>query len=326
MRYPQANNFLRYKRVSYDTYEVSDVLSDSIWEMNTRAVYFLQNLNGHTSPEEVLPDISKEEVNDLLTGFENAGLLRDGRVTSLGLGNLMIAIWIPKIQIYKRKYMKLANSLLLILFIPTFLLGSILYFEKYCCSIFIPEGDSSFVFLTATLFGALLGLLVHELSHFMAAIGYGARAYEIGIAFHNFLPGAYVALEKDKITKRRKLFQIDAAGIESNIMLAGIFLIVDVSFNCKNMFFTQAALINTIIAVVNLSFLKGLDGLNIISDILGTEDILHKAISVMSKRRDKIVKRNGISGYALIWLSYMIIFFQLMIPIVIIVELLSLFI
>jgi len=173
-----------------------------------------------------------------------------------------------------------------------------------------------------SLLGLVIGMVLHEIGHASAGVSYGADVYEMGfLRMYYILPGAYVMLNKDSVKSRIKRAQINAAGIETNMLLVGIFLILSVVFNDIGGLFFTAAVQNFLLAVVNLSIVGSFDGAAIISEFLGVEDIVEKAKKVVfsGKYRRKI-KKHGLVGRATIAICYLILSFQIALPVLLILN------
>lgn len=149
------------------------------------------------------------------------------------------------------------------------------------------------------------------------------NVFEFGIMIRYFLPGAYVVLDSEKIRNRFKKAQIFAAGIEMNLLLAGIFLIL-LKFgwlDCTLLIYV-ALLRNP--GAFNLALIGPLDGMKIFSELLGVENIVDKAKKlIFDNEAKKILRKRGINGRAAIASCYIIVGFQLLLPLVLILNVIS---
>ena len=133
-----------------------------------------------------------------------------------------------------------------------------------------------------------------------------------------FLPCAYVLIEDSKVKKTMKRAQIKTAGIEMNMLLGGIFLVLSEVFNGQFYLFLQAAILNILLAVVNASFIEGIDGMSVLAEFLGIDDFARKAkVVVKSHARKRKLKRMGMNGSAFLTACYIIRIFQILLPLMI---------
>ena len=121
--------------------------------------------------------------------------------------------------------------------------------------------------------GLLAGLFLHELAHAMACMAYGGYVFEIGVMLKLVFPGAYVMMDTRPITGRLKRAQVSAAGIEANLLLAGLALFCAVHFPGSSLSLFYTALFNTELALVNLLLVDGLDGAGIMAELLGLDSL-----------------------------------------------------
>lgn len=85
-----------------------------------------------------------------------------------------------------------------------------------------------------------------------------------------------------------------------------------------------AALLNGILAAFNLALIGPLDGMKIFSELLGVENIVDKAKKlIFDNEAKKILRKRGINGRAAIASCYIIVGFQLLLPLVLILNVIS---
>jgi len=146
----------------------------------------------------------------------------------------------------------------------------------------------------------LLSLAIHEYSHLISGIACGYRFTQMGLLVLGIFPvGAYVShLEKKKIGHRARL-QFSLAGIEANILIAAVFLLLSMIPSSLDTTLVAAANINVLLAVLNALPASGLDGELALSALLGTGRISDFAkLFFTNKRFRKRVLRAGTPGYA----------------------------
>lgn len=320
MKYPMMNNFLTFKRIDSDTYEVSDYLSEKCWEIDKYLVCFLRKLNGKRNPYTIDREQDKDSVDKILFLFKKEGLIRQKRFSWNGFGSCLYTVCIPRIRNIHRYLAKLLNRFLMILYIPSIMLGIFVFVNHL-----YGNTAGSFCILKGTLLGMISGLILHELAHANACIAYGGRVFEFGVMLYWLLPGAYVYIDYCEVKNRFKRIQINAAGLEMNLLLSGLFMCMSCSGRLDSFLLIQASVVNLVFAIINISLIMGIDGMNICSEILGVENFAVHALELLMDRREKRrLRRKGINGRAVIAASYIIAIFQLLLPLIFIINVIEL--
>lgn len=316
MKYPTANNWLSYHRISNNEYEVTDNLNGSVYTMDYTIAKFAKRLNGRTNPYQVNHCLSVEDVQSMLSELDKNHLLRTSRVLNSSFGSILYTVWIPRLTFSLRIFAFLVNNLLLLLWLPVLVYGNYVFIKN------ITMLDIE-ISLVGHLLGFLTGLCFHELAHAFAGISYRANVFELGIGVQNFMPCAYTLVESSKC-KRQQRIQINAAGIEANLFITGLCLMLCATFPQFSSHFYSAATINANLGILNLLCLDGFDGIAILSDVIGADVGLFfenaKQI-VHNKRRRKKLQHKGVWGYALILISYIIVFSQIGFPVLLLLNL-----
>lgn len=308
MKNPMISNWIRFKRISDDEYEIIDLLNDEIMNADAYTVWFAKQLNGQRDPYQIDVEASEKDIDLLLCELEDAGIIREKRFLAKSLLHLLVTVWQPRVTLNFRVVSFLINGLLLISWLPL-LVFSILYFSDNAYDL-----TSDYV-ISGSIIGLIIGLIMHEFGHLFACIAYGGRAFEVGFLFRYFIPGAYVLMNKDVIKKRMRRIQVSAAGIEMNFFLAATFLFLSAISVPLNGFFLGAAVQNVFIALLNLTFIKGFDGMTIMSELLGVDELVDRAKVITKSRKRKSHLRNcGISGRATIVLCYALRGIQVALP------------
>ena len=107
--------------------------------------------------------------------------------------------------------------------------------------------------------GIFVGLVLHEVSHAAATLNYGGFLSEVGVMMKTFMPGAYCLIDCDNVKDRFKRAQISAAGVECNMFLTGVFLILLKLAIFPSYFLIYAAVTNCFLGMANMSLIEGLD-------------------------------------------------------------------
>lgn len=313
-KYPRANNYLKYRKIDSDTCKVEDIRTGETWEMGMDLVRFLRKLDGRSDPYKVVRGMDKDFIDSILSWLYYEDLIRtEGRIIPMGIGSVLVTLYIPKVRRIHRSLAKLFNLLLLTLCIP------ILVCAVYICinHLYILVEDD-FSMIEGEILALVFGLVLHELAHACACLAYGGRVIEFGVMLHYFIPGAYVSIDYDNVKNRFKRAQINAAGVEMDLLLCGIFLCLSClgRFNGRMLFY--AALINFMLAAINVSLAEGVDGMSILSELLGVDNIVKNARNVVkSRRKKKKLREKGINGCVVITACYAIVLFQILIPLIV---------
>jgi hypothetical protein len=265
-KYPKINNWLVFKKKGFNEYEVTDYLNDSSYTFGGGIARFAKRLDGKTDPFTISENLSHIEVKMMLRELERYNLLRNSRVLSASLSGLYYTLWTPNARNSRHSLSKVLNGLLQILFLPVFIYGCLTFFTV------LPDlrGPATVAFAIA---GVLAGMTFHEIAHAIASLSYGGSVFEVGAMLKLPFPGAYVLMDYSSVKGCLKRTQISAAGIEANLLLAGIsWLLAALLPQISNGFF-YVAILNTEMALMNLLLVDGLDGAGIMSDLLGIESI-----------------------------------------------------
>lgn len=317
MEYPRLNNWLVFQRAGPDGYRVTDFISDETFTMGWRIAQFARRLDGKTDPYSISADLSEEEVHNLLVILEQNGLLRHDGFLVKSFGTVYRTLWIPKITPSLRAAAFLCNLLLRLLWIPLLLTGVLAGWLRF------PEFSGGYV-LAGYFGGFLAGLVLHEFGHAFACLSSGGRLFEMGVMVRSFLPGAYVLIDTRGVKSCMKRVQIFAAGIQMNLLLAGLSLLLGAVFPGAGDALFGSAVANIIVALMNLILLDGFDGMAILSELLGIDDPVSDARRVLcSGRLRQRLRKRGLSGTATIALGLVIALLQIALPLLYLVSILE---
>lgn len=272
-KYPMVKPWLEYHRVSDDEYvienEIVPIEQDDVpLRLPAYAVNIAQKLDGNTNPYRIEPSIDSQTVRACLEFFSEQGYLRD-RVRNLDLGRLAFPIVRYDGKPYYSKSAVFLNVLLSLLWGPVLLCGIILGLEVWSHhSVFADT------YLFGLLFGLVVGMLLHESGHVIAAKAYKVPVYEVGIKI-SLMPVAYTIMNETATRSRFKKTHIYAAGVETNFFLAGLFLSIANLLPSEDIctFFFYAGLENMLLGITNMCFFLPLDGFKIIATLLGADDM-----------------------------------------------------
>jgi len=316
--YPKISNCLIYKKCDENSVEVTDYLADETYIMNTEEARYVRKLDGKTHPYSIKTNLSVEEIDALIDELDNCDLLKESNVWISCSDTYMRTIWEPKWTLGKRLLAFLYNNLLMISWLPVLIIGIIMFKEN----IFLIEDDMMWL---GHIIGLAFGIILHEFGHAFAGVSYGAKVFEMGVMrMYYMMPGAYVIMDENKVKNKLKRVQIYAAGVETNLLLAGVFLILSSVFTSLSGMFLIAAIQNGFLAVMNLTLIKGLDGMAIVNELLGIEDVAESASDVILNRGLRIdLREHGLFGKATIAACYLVGIFQVALPVLLILNVLE---
>ena len=317
MKYPKRSPYLKFKRTSKDEYCIEHWLFEKSYKVDRETARFLWRLDGKHDPYALMPDRRSSEVRELLDELGDNLLLASRRqFLPLGLGSCLY----PLSYMYPNKRIRqiggIINFLLMLLCVPMLALGLHMFREmSYLC--FYSWGQ----YFTGMGLGLIAGLTLHELSHACAGLAFGASVSEFGVGTHHFLPIGYVLMDQEPVAGRFRKAQINAAGIEMNLILFGVFMCLMTLGVGDSFIMYMAGFINLGMAVINALPLDGLDGLNILSDLLGKKDLLSYAKRVIRRRKKWLKGSDYRAGrYATLTASYALVCFQIALPALLIYE------
>lgn len=315
MKFPRRSPYLIFRRIARDEYRVKNFLYSETYRTNHMTATFLLQLNGKRNPYDLLPECRGDYVRQLIKDLEKCNMLAPPKKEPMSIGK---GCWIfPLIYCYPRKaHRRLAqiwNCILLLMFVPLLMQG-----------IFIRNGmmhllhmQSKGEIYAGLLIGIGVGVLLHELSHTCATLAYGGRLFEIGVGIRLMMPLGYVLLDDSHIKSKFHRVQINAAGIEMNLLLYGVFICLIPTGFVSSFTMYLAAVANLGLALVNLLPLDLFDGIRILSVIFGKKDLLEHA-KILIKRKKHYRKNPGRA--VAVTASYALVGFQIVFPLMMVYE------
>lgn len=288
MKYACFSNWIEYNcvpeldgRLYYVKNEVQDKKDCLI---TAEEMAFAKRLNGRVNPHNV-SCLSVEETDKLLHRLEALGVVRKDGLTPKCLGKGYHKTVYRFYGDEDRRLPGILNYLLLLSFIPVFVLGMYVFINVKPTSAeeigFIEEIMHRYPLLAyygASILAVLFGGTVHEIAHGNACRAYKGRVFEYGFRFH-YMPSFYTLMKIDGLSKL-EVIQVLAAGIEANLFLAGLLMIVSVFFPHLRELLEVTSIINTILACINITGMYGTDGSKIMCCLTGLDDSLLSALSI----------------------------------------------
>ncbi len=256
MKYPVVSNMVSVVSKEDDTYHLYNNLTDISLVMDAEDYAFFIKLDGKTDPYSISP--YREDVAEFLDYLYSERLIRSHRFETDSL-LFLFSIWTPKTKGWLEKNASILNDCLIYM-APTSLLFGILLWET-STDFSIVSGWMGWIL------GTVIGVFFHEIGHCIAVLAYGGKVYEIGLGIAYLMPLAYTAMDANRIRGRLKRIQVSLAGLEMNILLIGIFMMlsrIHPSFALET-----AAMTNVFLVVMNLVGNVVVDGFDVIVDLLG---------------------------------------------------------
>lgn len=319
MRFPALETWVRVKKYPDGTFHLVDYMFDDDYVISKAVASFVRRLDGKTDPYSIDSSLSRAVIDKLLRELDDECLLRKSRIAAKWLGSIYVTLFRIRTTSKKRLFAYISNALLQLSWLPVLLVGCF----RFPDSMYRLTGDHLWL---GILIGALAGIFLHEAAHTAAAMGYGARVFEMGVMISRLLPGAYVFMDTDNVKRRLRRAQIDLAGIEMNLFLCGLFLILStVVMNWIDCFFMAGAA-NLVLAATNLLLSGNVDGLNAMSELLGDKEILDRFRSALrdpKKRRQ--FRKQGALGYAKLACGCVLLTMQLALPLLMILNMIEVF-
>ena len=313
MNYPMRETALAVRRRDDGGLVLRQYITDEELVLDREQAKLFYRLDGKTDPFSVPTKLSPQEVMSFLEALDEGEFIRWSWKRRLLPGTVMYTVWVPQRTRRLSRIARIYSLLLRLLWLPTLIAGVYLYTRAKPSSSVV----GTFVGLGVGLF---CGVVLHELSHGMVGIANGLRLFESGLMLWHFLPGAYVLMDVDRMRLGLKRVQVLAAGVEMNLLLAGVSLLASgLTGLCGGLGFGIATN-NILLAAMNLSLVKGFDGWRIMTTLLGT-----KELSLLPDRRTRsTMKQGGTVGRVYLLSQYVIFALQILLPVVLILNVLEL--
>lgn len=325
-KFPCMSNWITLKRTRDGVIARNGAIDDEV-RLTEREARYLKSLNGDRDIFKI-KGFSRDECMKYYRHLDECLLIRDeGRTVSLD-GACIHTIYVPNKKSTASVIPKILNFLLLVSFLPVLIYGFYLILDE---GIYFADDDNYFLnILLGYGLGIGGGVICHEISHAIACLGYGGKFFEAGVMMKGIMPGAYVLIDDFGIKSRLKKAQINMAGIEMNLLLAGVMMILMVKVGASSCLFRYKIAMyyimiqNIFWALLNISFSEGLDGEHTISSLMGASvvDAAKANIQQMTtrKKRKEYFSKTGVTGVANICTSIIIMGFQLLIPMLLLAD------
>lgn len=300
--------------VEGDILRIQDSKQDQCFHTPAKYAPFLRGLDGRTPPHLAAPELTEKERSALLRELKHKHLTRQNAAFSKSLLSLYFTIPLSCPTEGWRMFAHVFNNTLLKMWLPSLVLAA---WGWITCPIVLLDNH---IWLGSIL-GLILGMLLHELAHTCACITYGGRVHGCGVMLWCLMPGAFVELDTDSVKHPLQKAQIFAAGVEMNLYLAAFFLLLSASHPMLGTPALCAATTNGMLALMNLTLTSGLDGMHILSSLLGIDDLCAMAMNILfDETNRRVLTRQGFQGKAALSFCWVGLVMQLFFPLVLAVN------
>lgn len=308
MNYPRLCNWILLKKNADGSFDAKDCITENEYTLGGTIGYFARKLDGKTDPFSILPGYPRREVQSMLDALNDANFLRCGRILDSSKGSVTYSLIMPRKYRTRSIFPILINYFLLILWLPTFLFGVDCFLTN------LPDLDGGSVLLGQWA-GIIMGAILHEAGHASSALCYQGRVFEAGVLLHHYMPGAYVMIDDTPIRSRLRKVQVLAAGVEMNVLLSGITLLLCVYLPSQSAYFFGFSLSNLLLALLNLTFTEGLDGMAAMEKLLGADSLVARAKYTL-KTKDECLRllKAGPHGVVELIICCLLVALQVIVP------------
>ncbi len=295
MRYPVKCNWISYKPLpDGDEYVVHNYLLEEEYIMPGDDIRFIEQLDGKTDPMEIIDTMSRRQMKIYLMYLEHFDLIRTSRFVIAEFPTYIWTAWVIRDNARFRSICEDINTLLMLSVIPVAMLSIVMLILNGSIESAL-DSTSLWVVMVGFAFGVVSGLILHELGHAISCTAYSGIVMEFGLVFSGYF-GAYTMIDTVSVKNRIQRIQINLAGIEVNILLASIYVIM--FYLCSGLrfansyFWVQAAIANLSMALVNVLMVDGFDGMDAIKEILGLDDLMRSSAKALynKKRRSHLLE------------------------------------
>ncbi len=310
-RYPMLSNWVTIKDYRFGNATITNELTDKVYYTDPSHLTFLRMLDGKTDPYTLpyphLMGWSLFEINAMLSEFRAFGIIRESMVFEKSFASLYRTVFIPSRKHSDSVLFKLLNIFMWVFFLPVLVWGAISFWSEFTTVGF--DDISLWGILGGILTGLLLGGAFHECGHVISTLATGGEVFEMGVALHfPIFPGAYAATKEDDSATPIQKAQVSAAGMEVNLILVGLALIILAYCHRGAGFLISFALTNLLLVFDNLLLFRGIDGCWVYSHLFGLDAcITDVALNMLfTKEKRKRLMEGGCHGKACL-LTYSLI-------------------
>lgn len=264
---------------------------------------FLCHLDGKTDPYTLAPDLSAEQLDELLAELKEQGFVSDSRWNGSFLMPQFTLWFVPRhIPAAVRRACREISTALLFVWLPVLIAGMMQILRANW-----TDGGSSTL---GMVLGLLAGVVFHEAGHAVGCVGFGGRFVRVGICSQLVLiPGAFVEVDYVLLPRAARI-QTVLSGVEMNFLLAGAAGLAGVVIWGE--FFAMFGLMNAMLGLLNQGvYFIGMDGAKALGELIGADLSLSEKILEEHRARRTIRRRGGVTGRARIAATHVLCVLQL---------------
>lgn len=250
-----------------------------------------------------------EDEGGLLEELKECGLVQTSRLVKEKPYDRLIVFTFGKGIRKARPVCRLLNAALPVCAVLTFIFGLWMLYGQNDGQVWV---DNYSIFLFYAMFYA--SVIAHELGHLIAGVAYGYPMKQAGVmlALMIFPACFYVGHGSKKNAAKHEEVQLALAGVEANLLAAGLCLIATVLWEEQSATCHCTALCNILLIIANLVPSKGVadDGEQALNALFEVESIYVEAKRWVRhpKRKQKLIRAAGLPGILCIALFRFIIF------------------
>ncbi len=220
--------------------------------------------------------------NRILPVLKEYGLIRTSRfVRDDGTFNRFILFPIGNRMQSGRPVFKAINAILPVVSALIFAIG--VYLVKTNCTGTAYRFNRWLYYILV-----VCSIALHEAGHLIAGLSYGYKISDTGILLLGIIPiGAYVAHEDKKDATKFEKIQFALAGIEVNLLIAGICLLLAIQYYRLSLTMLFVANINIVLVGINLLPTFGHDGESALSVVCEVNSISEAAKKWLANKKHR---------------------------------------
>ena len=275
-KYPKRKSYIKlFKDKSTNQFMFYDYVEEDAFKLSRDEYVIARGLDGKTDPFTIDPKMPACRVREVLFNLKHIyKMTTKNRIerTDLFSWNLTL-IDFKKTNKFSGLICRILTYFQLLLTIPITVLGVYLLLSADNFSYSLAYNFNFIEYFIGLIIFMLIGVIFHEAGHAISGVAFGAKLFEAGITFG--VIGAYVMMSSDKksVKSRMQRLQINAAGIQNNLLLSGVLMILAHNA-CGNLYYLLfgGSIMNLTLAFANMLFVRGVDGYYIVTEILEVED------------------------------------------------------
>lgn len=303
---PMIQKWIKIYEEDEHVLKVHDELYGKTYYINKDHENLLKQCDSKTDVNQIIENHSDEEEAKIMLRifYENNLIRKQKHVFLKNRYSTYYTVWVAKNSKKLYSLGKMYTCLLILMWLPSLLIGIFLYGKTKSSYVEYASWINALLFVGI----AVISIVAHEFSHVMAAISLRGKVFECGITASVLSPGAYTLMNVDACGRLGRV-QISAAGVQSNIMIIGLSLILYYFYPSSICIISVT--VNIGLTIMNMGFSSSLDGYSIITELLGINvdfiNALKEVFNKCDKKKVFIKLKDSSEGDKLILLNAIII-------------------